>query len=85
MKQTKTLLLFGALLTVFVTGCSNHIEAMPVEVITNQECDNCAIKDEDDTCSKEVKVIKYKDNCNYSCGFPVTVRTVSTCKYGGGL
>lgn len=85
--MNKKLVLLVLLSLGIMSGCVSKIETVPVYMEEETVvCDTCK---EDQTvdilCAKEVKVVTYRDNCNYSCGFPVTVRKHSTCKYGGGM
>ena len=79
-------LVIAAASLVIISGCAGKVEAVPVYVENEVACESCGKNESVDAlCAKEVKVIKYKDACQSGCGFPVTVRKHSTCKYEGGM
>ena len=80
----KTLLGFGLIIVLMMTGCASRIDAVPVFVESQEECHSCK-EDFVRTCTHEIKVVNYKDRCTNNCSFPVTIRNKSTCRYGGGM
>lgn len=84
MKSNLQFLLIIAATTLVISGCASKIDATPI-VVVEEFCDTCENDSNDITCAKEVKVVHYNDRCNGTCGFPVTVRRNSTCKFGGGM
>jgi len=79
------ILLLLTLLIVMFSGCASRIEAIPVSTHEEEVFTACKETKSSETCSKEVKVVHYNNDCFGICDFPVTVRTKSTCKYGGGM
>ena len=74
-----------------VSGCSS-VQSVPVYVEVPQEKElNCSACNDDTkkqkkvVCATKTKVVNYKDKCNCSYSFPVTVREKSNCKGGDAL
>lgn len=77
----KSLILFGISMMFILSACSSKIEAVPIQVESDQGCYDCNQKPIV-ACSKEIKVIKYTDRCTNCSTFPVTVRKYSKCNKG---